>query len=140
MEDLEFVLQTIDPWINKYINQGGDALSDQEIIGVGVWLLETEVNNGGFDQYYFNTCGSLAVSTVDALKTIGAPDTAGLLEAANADIPVLPLPEDRTERSAVLDQVSKTSRFGALETEFYAESENRIGLLAHYLQKKKHGT
>ena len=113
------MLHTIEPWIDKYIDQGVDALSHQEAIGVGVWLLETEVNNGGFDQYYFNTGGVLAIPTVEALTKIGATDTAGLLAAANADIQTLPLPEDRDERSAVLDQVSESSRFAALETEFF---------------------
>jgi hypothetical protein len=139
MEDLDFVLTAIDPWLDKYISQGANALSADEAIGVGVWLLESEVNNGGFDQYYFNTGGSLATKTVEALRTIGAYETAGILEAANADIPALPLPEDRNERSAVLDKVGQVSRFRALETEFYSERENRIGLLAKYLMGRSYG-
>jgi len=140
MDDLDFVIETIDPWLDKYISQGATALSIDEAIGVGVWLLETEVNNGGFDQYYFNSCGNLAVETVKALKKIGAIETAGLLEAANADIPNLPLPENRDERSEILDQVRENSRFNALESEFYQENENRISLLAQYLRSIQDGT
>jgi len=140
MGDLEYVLQTIEPWLDKYISQGAKALSPDESIGVGVWILETEVNNGGFDQYYFNTSGVLAVQTVEALKTIGAHETAGLLEAAITDTPALPLPVDREERSAVLDKVSQSSHFGTLETEFYMEREDRIALLAQYFKKRQYGS
>ena len=140
MDDLDFVIETIDPWLDKYISQGATALSNDEAIGVGVWLLETEVNNGGFDQYYFNSRGTLAIETVEALKKIGAVETAGLLEAANSDIPKFPLPDNRDERSKILDQVTDYSRFGALEREFYQENENRISLLAQYLRSIQNGT
>ena len=60
MSDFDYVLAVIDPWINKFIDCGANALRFEEIVGVGVWLLEAEVNNGGFDQYYFNSAGDLA--------------------------------------------------------------------------------
>ena len=140
MDRLDFILQTIDPWLNKYISQGASALSAEEALGVGVWLLETEVNNGGFDQYYFNTGGVLAVATVLFLRAIGATATASLLAAANANIPSLPLPSGRAERSAALEQVHESSRFSALEAEFYAGIEDRISLLAAYLGYHENGT
>ena len=135
MDDLEYVLQVIEPWINKYIGQGADSLSSREAVGVGVWLLDVEVNNGGFHQYYFNTRGVLAEATVEALSAIGATDTASLLEAANKDVPFLPLAVDREARIAKLEEVSESSRFGALETEYYEAREDRIGLLAAWLQR-----
>lgn len=42
MEDFEYVLEVIDPWINKYHEHGNEALSPEEMVGVGVWLLEAE--------------------------------------------------------------------------------------------------
>jgi hypothetical protein len=139
MEDLDLVLQTIDPWLSKYINAGAEALSASEALAVGVWLLEAEVNNGGFDQYYFNTRGVLAESTVRALQEIGATETASLLEAANADVPNLPLPENREARIARLEEVAISSRFSALEAEFYGRREDRIHLLAAYLRRLQNG-
>jgi hypothetical protein len=133
MDALEFVLKKIDPWLDKYISQGVSALSAEEALGVGVWLLEAEVNNGGFDQYYFNTGGVLAVRTVEFLEAIGACETASLLAAANADVPSLPLPLGREARNAVLDEVRESSRFSSLEAGFYPGAEDRISLLAAYL-------
>jgi len=134
VNDLDYVLSVIDPWISKYIRDGADALTDREAVGVGVWLLQTEVNNGGFDQYYSNTRGRLARRTVTALEEIGASDTASMLAAANTDIPSLPLPEDRESRFAILDKAHETCRWSALETEFYEERENLMALLAGYLR------
>ena len=135
MDDFEYVAECVEPWIDKYINGGPSTLQHREAIGLGVWMLEAEVNNGGFHQYYSNSRGRLAEFTVHALLEIGAPDTASLLHAANLDIPAFPLPEDRSERFALLDQVAETARFSALETEFYQQREDRIALLAKYLQR-----
>lgn len=135
MSDLDDVLNALDPWLDKYVTGGLEALSPAEATAVGVWLLDAEVNNGGFDQYYFNTGGELAALTVQALRDIGAMQTASLLDAANQDIPTLPLPRERDARAAVLDQIADHSRFRALETEYYLEEEDRIGLLAAYLRR-----
>jgi len=134
MDDLDYVLQVITPWIDQYISQGPDALSERKLVGVGVWTLDAEVNNGGFLQYYFNSRGRLAKQTVKALRSIGARDTAGALEAANAEIPCWPLPENREERIEILEQVAERARFATLETEYYQQNEDRIHLLAQYLR------
>lgn len=134
MDDLEYVLEVITPWIDKYIDQGPEALSSRELVGVGVWILDAAVNNGGFHQYYFNSRGRMATQTVDALREIGASDTASMLAAANKDIPYFPLPEDRDQRFSLLDEVSEKARFPALEKEYYEEQEDRIHLLAEYLR------
>lgn len=134
MDDLDYVLERIDPWITKYISSGPHALSLLEGVGVGVWMLDAEVNNGGFDQYYFNSAGDLAIQTVEALKTIGAVKTAVLLDCANSEFPEALPPTDRTERQRVLDEVREIARFAALEREFYRDEENRISLLASYLK------
>lgn len=134
MTDLDYVLGRIDPWIDKYISEGPLALTPLEAVGVGVWMLETEVNNGGFDQYYFNSAGDLAIQTVEALKAIGALNTAFLLAAANAEFPGAVPPVDRTERQEVLDQVRESARFAALEKEFYRDEERLLSRLANYLK------
>ena len=55
------------------------------------WLVEAEVLNGGFNQYYWNTSGEFAEITPAALREIGADEAASImeqsLEAAIAEIP-----------------------------------------------------
>jgi hypothetical protein len=118
---------TSSPWLERYLEHGPGGLSPREAVGVGVWLLDAELNNGGFH-------GTLAMQTVDALMQIGAMETASLLAAASLELQHLPLPADRTECFAVLDQVSERARFQALEAEYYQQREDRIGLLAEYLR------
>ena len=48
------------------------------------WILEAEVNNGGFNQFYFNSSGQLADLGEDAFKTIGASQFADLVAQANS--------------------------------------------------------
>src|SRR5262245_21082353 len=78
MEDIDYVHHVIDPWLEKYRKQGADALTPLEALAVGVWLLEAEVNSGGFNHYYFYSRGALAEQTVEALDAIGASETAGI--------------------------------------------------------------
>ncbi|WP_104381197.1 DUF4375 domain-containing protein [Sphingobacterium sp. HMA12] len=45
--------------------------------------LEAEVNNGGYNQFYFNSSGQFAQALPDALKLVGATKFADLTERAN---------------------------------------------------------
>jgi hypothetical protein len=47
-------------------------------------ILEGEVNNGGFHQYYWNTGGRFAPGTVDAFHYFGLDQHAALMQEANA--------------------------------------------------------
>lgn len=137
MTDFDYVLDIISPWIDKYINHGPEVLSSEEVIGVGVLLFEAEVNNGGFDQYYFNSAGDLAIPTVKALLEIGARNTAALLGAANSEFPDSLPPVDRELRQLSLDGIRDTARFGALEEEFYRGKEDLTALLACYYRMQE---
>ena len=46
--------------------------------------VRSEVNNGGFDQYFFNSAGDRALVAVGAARQAGVEDLAELLEAAIA--------------------------------------------------------
>ena len=46
------------------------------------WLVEAEVMNGGFNQYFWNSSNQFAEATAAALREIGAPQAAILMEQA----------------------------------------------------------
>lgn len=48
-----------------------------------IWLLEAEVNNGGYNQFYFNPSGQFYTHLPDALKLVGATKFAELTQQAN---------------------------------------------------------
>lgn len=47
-----------------------------------IWAVESEVNNGGFAQYFSNRSAETAAFVVDALKAIGAPRAAEICRRA----------------------------------------------------------
>lgn len=47
------------------------------------WILEAEVNNGGFNQFYYNSSGQFADLAEEAFVTIGAVKFADLVHQAN---------------------------------------------------------
>lgn len=49
-----------------------------------IWALESEVNNGGFSQYFLNSSSETASFVVEALEVIGAPKTASICNRAIA--------------------------------------------------------
>lgn len=48
-----------------------------------IWLLEAEVNNGGYNQLYFNSSGQFYKHLPDALNLVGATNFADLTKRAN---------------------------------------------------------
>lgn len=46
--------------------------------------LEAEVNNGGYNQFYFNSSGQFAAALPEALKLVGATKFADLTQRANS--------------------------------------------------------
>lgn len=48
-----------------------------------IWVLEAEVNNGGYNQFYFNSSGQFYKHLPDALKLVGATKFADLTKRAN---------------------------------------------------------
>src|SRR4029077_12603921 len=69
-----------------------------------IWAVESEVNNGGFSQYFFNSSGESASFVVEALETVGAPKTADICKRAIAAAFPSGLPQSAEEiRSAATD-------------------------------------
>lgn len=132
MNNFDYVQNIVAPWLDKFFDHGAGALTSEEALGVGVWLLEADVNNGGFDQYYFNSAGDFASTTVGALRKIGAHRTAEILAAANSEFPNSLPPSQREERQLKLDEISGSVRFAALEAEFWQGHEDLTELLALY--------
>src|SRR5579864_6435808 len=84
-----------------------------------VELLEGEINNGGFHQFFYNSTGNETAEMIQALKTIGATKTADILRRAAAKFPRGFPPKDRFKRQDLLDTVDlKSEVFEELDREF----------------------
>jgi hypothetical protein len=68
----------------KFGKQEVAEQSHPQKIFSAIWALESEVNNGGFSQYFLNSSAESASFVVQALETIGAPKTASICRRAIA--------------------------------------------------------
>lgn len=123
----------------RYEKRGFEGLTEAERTAHCVWWLEAEVNNGGFDQFYFNSAGDHAVETVAALERIGARHTAGIVTRANAAFRDGRPPRERAARQKQLLALSKVAKeeLGELDDEFYEYRDDLKGLLDRFVQEHR---
>ena len=100
-----------------------------------LWELESEVNNGGFSQYFVNSSAESAYFVVKALTTIGAPKTADICQRAITIAFPAGLPESPEEiRLAAPDFSDEVlERLEALDQEFFSYPHNLTDLLFAYV-------
>lgn len=91
--------------------------------------LEVEINNGGFDQYFYNSPGGDAHIALEALTLIGAHHTAAILKDAMARFPGGAPAIERNARQAQLAEISPESdAFASEDKAFLAYLENPSAL------------
>jgi hypothetical protein len=134
------ILQPIaDAAFKRYAKTPFEKLSEVDRTLILVWSLQGEVDNGGFDQFYFNSSGDHAAETVHALRRIGARRTANLVARANRLFRTQPPPKERALRIAELDTFTgpATEVWKHLEQEFYGDPDGLDELLVAYLVKQR---
>ncbi|WP_425596053.1 DMP19 family protein [Roseibium album] len=95
-------------------------------------VVELEVNNGGFSQYYFNSAGSLANFAPEAFTKIGAHNTAKIIVSANAKFGAW-VPEGRFDRQEVLEVLENDDvSWDTLDNKFYEYPDDIERLLTAY--------
>jgi hypothetical protein len=91
------------------------------------WWVEAEVNNGGFNQYYWNSAGRFADEAPNAFVYFGAEQYAELMREANrvhaAEFDAI----DKHQSMGTIEAFSASygeSKLGPLDDRFYALTEN----------------
>ena len=114
-----------------------DFLTQQEEQKVfsAIWSLESQVNNGGFKQYFESWDGETANFAPTALKAIGANACADIVSRALKIASVDPLPHDRDTRLKLVAALDKKAlqALDALGPEFFAYPDDLAGLLFAYV-------
>jgi hypothetical protein len=106
-----------------------------------IWILEAEVNNGGYNQFYFNSSGQFYKHIPNALKLVGASKFADLAERANKTF------ESENEKitkhqDGTIEGFSKSydeNPLNDFDTEFYElyQTENLQQIQVEYIRKDK---
>jgi Domain of unknown function (DUF4375) len=111
--------------------------SDPQKVFSAIWAVESEVNNGGFSQYFFNSSCETAGFVPEALEKIGALRTAEICRRAIAVAFPDGLPADpESIRSAASDFPDETEqKLDRLDREFYQYPHNLTELLYAFVSK-----
>jgi hypothetical protein len=102
-----------------------------------IWAVESEVNNGGFSQYFSNSSAESAPFVVEALETIGAPKTADICKRAIAAAFPAGLPRTpeiiRSVAAGFSDEILE--KLEPLDQEFFAYPHSLTDLLFAYVSE-----
>jgi Domain of unknown function (DUF4375) len=102
-----------------------------------LWDVESEVNNGGFSQYFVNNSAESAHFVIDALNMIGAPQTADICRRALVAAFPAGLPESTEAiRLAAIDFSDEVlEKLEPLDQEFFSYPHNLTDLLFAYVSQ-----
>ena len=116
-----------------------EELSPAEQVFRSVWELEAEVNNGGFDQYFFNSPGGASTAAVQALQRIGARSAAEIVHRAISQFPGGQPPRDPKQRRSILEAIGVTHAelLEQLDTEFLRYPDDLTELLHSYVVRHR---
>jgi len=105
----------------------------EQVFGL-VWELESEVNNGGFHQYFWNSTGALAPYVVGALKAVGAVAAASIAQQALALVGPDVSWSDDAARKAHISELSSQSKekLQELDQAFHTYPDDLTTLLYRY--------
>lgn len=119
---------------------GFPALSHRDQVFHDIWMLEAELNNGGFSQYMFNSTGDRGLRAVEALREVGAHSLATVCERFFALLSEGAPASDQDARQAQLDEAAERMGEDAfevacseLEGEFYGGEDELRRLLVDYI-------
>lgn len=126
--------RAIDVVFDQLASGGYDSLSPAQRVLVCVWGACGEIENGGFDQFFFNTSGDWALDTAEAFRAISAPDLADLVARAVREFPGGNPSRDLDTRRAELNglPVESQARFDELSSKFDGSSVD--SLLLRFIQ------
>src|SRR5262245_48687057 len=90
------------------------------------WLIEAEVNNGGFNQFFWNSSGAFAEDAVTGFELFGLSDLAALTRDAIGIHAAEAKEIDRFKQQNTIEAFSesyKHSKLGPLDDRFYEINE-----------------
>ena len=128
-------------WLVQQVHasaSGFDGLSDENKLYYAVGLLQGDVFNGGFDQYFHNSSADYCLYATRGLELMEAMKSRALLDAVRkllfGDGRV---PATRTERFAMIGQLAEApeAQLTELDQQFWKDPDALGDLMAKYATK-----
>lgn len=109
---------------DRWDHLGFEDLRSYERDYIYIWWLYVETTSGGFDQYFYNSAGDLALLTLAALETVGAAQAHRILGEALAEFDVVGgFQQDRNLRQECMSRLPDGA-FGVTTKRFYDITED----------------
>jgi hypothetical protein len=126
--------RAIDAAFERLADAGYASLSPAHRVVVCVWGACGEIDNGGFEQFFFNTSGDWALETPDAFRAISALELADLVARAAQEFPGGNPSRDLDTRREELDGGSVESLARWLELGSRFDGRTVDSLLVRFIQ------
>jgi len=127
-DDTDNTIIELDSFISELCSFGDDIekLSQPQKQFYFNQCLEREINNGGFNQYFWNSSGNFAHETLMSLQLTGASTTADILQQAIDQFPNGIVPQDWTNRQEMVEQIEEIANevWEELDQKFYEYADN----------------
>ncbi|MGK0420401.1 MAG: hypothetical protein ACJAT9_000059 [Polaribacter sp.] len=111
-------------------------LNEFEKTFIYIDVLEDNVTNGGFIQFFFNSSGQFAHEIFHAYLAIKAETTIDILTKAIHLFPEMPVPKDaRIRQQILMAKDSNIDLWDTLDAEFYKYEDNIVQLTLNYVRE-----
>ena len=146
IDDRNSFLTAMNAWLSEKCEYGDNmsVLTPEERTVYVVNAFREEVDNGGFEQYLYNSSGMLAGELISALRAVGYDHVEGYAKALER----LPaeLPADDEERERLLDDMLDEEIEKGLDLElqdcdmlFYEHEDELDELLYRFINDNRNG-
>lgn len=113
------------------------SLPDGLVMMYSTWILEAEVNNGGFNQYFYNSSNQFVDEAYEGLKTIGAVKHAELLKkAVDVFMSEVDMQKEMREKGTIeaFSDSYKETKLNELDKLFYNLDEDLSNIRVKYIR------
>lgn len=128
-------------FISSLMREFGETpdMTAAELVVYRVSCLITEVDNGGFHQFFHNSTGEFSLETAEALRRIGAEQTAALVEAGCGLFPQGGPAKDYRQRRIQLEgfTLDQFEILRDLQNQFYARKEDLDLMLKEFWERSQ---
>jgi hypothetical protein len=123
--------------IGKKITKKDDFSNLNEFEKTFIYLdiLEQNVTDGGFIQFFFNSSGQFTHEIFQAYLSIKAENTVDILTKAIYLFPEMPVPKNlRIRQQILMEKDTNIDLWDEVDTEFYKYEDNIISLTLEYVR------
>jgi hypothetical protein len=140
-DNLNKIIDTIYQDILKASDYGENLykVTEEQKIVYHITRLESEICNGGLNQFFFNSSGQYATETLDSLRKIGATRTLSILEKAISFWPDFFVPKDTTtRRQELIEKIEQVadSEWTKLDKVYYQDEDKITEKLFQFIISK----